>query len=96
MTRKQALALAGAMLLAGIVIGAEWVKPASAYGSRGLTRQDVTQAVRDALREVDFVSRAEVRQAVAETLRGCTVKGQRRNPAKGDTDQTDFTAYLSC
>ncbi|GAB4145609.1 MAG: hypothetical protein Tsb0016_15650 [Sphingomonadales bacterium] len=96
MTRKQALALAGAMLLAGIVIGAEWVKPASAYGNRGLSRQEVTQAVRDALREVDFASRAEVRQAVAETLRGCRLKGQRRRPADGDADQTDFTAYFSC
>ena len=93
---KKARALAGVMLLAGILVGAEWGKPAWAYGSRGLTRQEVNQAVRDALREVDFASPAEVRQAVAETLRGCTLKGQQRNPTKGDTDQTDFTAYFSC
>lgn len=96
MGNQKALALAGAMLLAGIAVGAEWAGPAWAYGDRGLSRQEVTQAVRDALREVDFVSQAGVRQAVAETLRGCTVKGQRRTPAEGDADQTDFTAYLSC
>jgi hypothetical protein len=77
---------------------AQMTKQAQAHGS-ALTRLDMQQALREALRNQPKqpLSAAELRQAIKQGINGCRFKGQ--NSAKETTetaDSVDFQGQLAC
>lgn len=77
---------------------AQITQQAQAHGS-ALTRLDMQQAVREALRNQPKppLSAADLRQAVKQALNGCRFKGQNTVKDTADAaDSVDFQGRLAC